>query len=102
MYGIALQYGDHGEIRIVPVLGANRNSTLEVSWPMAAPYALHLKRNYLLRTPTSKHPIGLWRAADVSFGWRIWWEIMGPSMKKPLHVLGASAIPDRWEPLKKK
>jgi len=102
VYGIALRYGARGEVRFVAVVGANRNSTLEVAWPMTTPYAVHLKRNCLLRSPSARYPVGVWEVVDLSFAWRIWWELAGHLVQRPLHVLGATAEPRRWEPLRKK
>ena len=88
---IALEYGPRGEIRVFPVIDAKESGILLVSWPMAPPYAVHLKKNVLLRTAGSRTPIGLWRIVDRAEAWRIWYDLLGDRVPRPKHVLGASA-----------
>jgi len=98
-YGLLLEYGAHGEKRLVPVLSAARNSTLEIAW-WPDHYAVHLKRNVLLRSTSGIRPIGLWRVVDLSFAWALWHELIGPLQERK-HILGMS-VDQRWEPLRRR
>lgn len=90
VYGVAVRFGAQGERRIVSVLGANPNATLEVCWTLAGTYALHLKRNVMLRSPGSRYPIGAWEIVDLPWAWRVWRALVRPAART---VLGASAVP---------